>query len=303
MTRIQPHLSVLRLPFLHSRLALVGILGLGLPLIACSESESPSLNSGSSAPATSAPNNKDSSPSKPNETGAQSSGETTTQEDTYPLSELHGACMKDSHCKSGICKFIERPNGDDMATYIGVCAACRDHRYCIENNLGFGCNLDYEAGHFKCGDGTLGNACETNENCAPQLICALLNLGDNDSFTRVCSECAKHTDCPSDGNRNCIARYNPNDQMFNQCLPDKARKMGEICFPCETGDRECDGVCAPAQDPNAGNGLCIGVCGECKSNKDCPEGEICQPPEFHFDNAGSETPHTPSRCVKPGGGI
>lgn len=282
-------------------LALIAVLSLGFG--GCSDNaKNPATDSSATPSATksnaSTPSMKSSAPTSSAAPATSSEKPSSSGEDTQPPGALHDVCLEDRHCESGICKTIKVQKGDQVSTY-GVCAACRDHQHCVDKGLGVSCNMDYEAGHYKCGNGDLGSACETNKQCASHLICALLNLGDNDSFTRVCSECAKHSDCPADGNRNCIARYNPKGEMFNQCLPDKARKMGEVCFPCETGDRECDGVCAVAQDPDAGNGLCIGVCGECKSNKDCPEGEICQPPEFHFDNSATQTPHTPSRCIKP----
>lgn len=231
-----------------------------------------------------------------NSLNQNTTGSTSTAKSPAAKKLLGEPCTADSDCKSQLCKSA-MPNNPNSA---GICSECRSDQDCQNSGVGLGCLFVKRSGFFTCTAGYIGDTCENNGHCEEGLLCALLNLGDNESTEKVCSQCANHLDCPAEDRRNCIARYNPTGMMYNQCLPDGSRQKGEICFPCSTGNRECDGVCAVAHNKNTETeGLCIGVCGDCESDKDCPEGQICIPPLLDFDNLEKDPPHTPSRCAPP----
>lgn len=226
--------------------------------------------------------------------GDKSAPTSSNSTSTVVSKNLGTACLADGECKSSICKAITPGQSGGPK----VCSECREHQSCVSQGLGRGCLFVERTGFYSCSEGYIGDPCETQAHCEAGFMCALLNLGDNESTKKFCSQCETHVDCPQEERRNCIARYNPTGMMYNQCLPDGARQKGEVCFPCATGNRECDGLCVMVSNQDTeSKGLCIGVCGECASDSDCPKGQICKPPILDFKNTESDPPHTPSRCV------
>lgn len=216
--------------------------------------------------------------------------------------ELGEACEKDEDCKSKVCVVEEFEEGGKVEQ-IKLCGACRDDAQCIAEKKGLSCQRSFLTGATECMDGELGAMCQKKEHCAGNLMCALVNMGDNESQERSCSECEKHIDCPVTGKRNCVSRdkTDENGEYYNLCLEDGARQTGEICFPCETGNRECaEGFCVKVElDDGMEDDFCIGVCGSCHTDADCEEGSRCVPPELNFEGEGI-APHKGSKCVKKG---
>lgn len=245
--------------------------------------------------------NQPNMPNMPNKTGPMGNPTGSEQpDDTKPDPTEPGSvalgdeCKEDKDCKSKICRVgVLVEEGKEVKE----CASCRDDAQCIAEKKGFACKVSLKTGLVECVDGKIGSPCDKKEQCTDNLMCALINMGDNKSEERTCSECEKHTDCPAMGNRNCVSRDTAEvPGYFNKCLPDKVRENGEICFPCETGNRECaGGFCVKVDlkdDP-----FCIGVCGHCNSDVDCPKDHRCEAPKLNFEGKGL-TPHTPSKCVK-----
>lgn len=214
-------------------------------------------------------------------------------------------CKTDADCKSNICRSLDTEGNsqDDK-----VCALCRDDAQCISEKKGLACKLSVKTGIVECVDGSLGSPCSKKADCKDPLMCALVNMGDNTSETKTCSECAKHVDCPAEGKRNCVSRDTEDlPGYFNLCLEDGVRKSGEVCFPCETGNRECaEGHCVKVDNNDGvGDGIgdgsednfCIGVCGACSTDADCPDDSRCVAPKLNFEKEGI-APHQPSRCEK-----
>lgn len=223
--------------------------------------------------------------------------------------ELGEHCKEDAACKSGICIVGLDLEGEKDTDEAKTCASCRDDAQCIKEKKGLVCARGHKDGIIKCADGKLGTQCSKNEHCAKGLMCSLINLGENKSWEKTCSECGKHTDCPAEGKRNCVSRDTPDGPgLFNLCLPDKVRKSGEICFPCETGNRECaDGFCVKVKIKDEGiegfDKLCLGVCGACATDADCPADSRCTPPELDYTKDPKKDGvaiHKSSRCVKKG---
>lgn len=218
--------------------------------------------------------------------------------------ELGDDCKEDVHCKSGICKELYYPGEPDSTEpRPKTCAECRDDAQCINEKKGIVCTASIEEGYIRCQDGSLGTPCEKKEHCAGELGCFKVKLGDNESFLKSCSECGSHIDCPTEGNRNCVARDSSEAMAyFNRCLADGTRKTGEACFPCETGDRECaGGFCVKVENEDPEDDFCVGVCGECRVDTDCEEGFRCTPAKLaDFDKDFEIDGHEYSRCIKKG---
>lgn len=227
----------------------------------------------------------------------------TASDSTPPGSvELGEPCKEDKDCKSNICMADSTGAQGEGAGEYKICGSCRDDAQCISEKRGLACRPSVLTGATECVDGKLGSPCEKKEHCSENLMCALVNMGDNKSEERSCSECEKHIDCPETGKRNCVSRDKPseNGEYYNLCLEDGVRQTGEICFPCETGNRECaEGFCVKVELEGAEDGFCIGVCGACHTDADCGNDSRCVPPELNFEGEGI-APHKGSKCVKKG---
>lgn len=190
--------------------------------------------------------------------------------------DLGAMCTTDADCVEGL--FC---NGVPQFGF-AVCSECAGDENCDGGN----CTLTAN-GYFECGDGSVGQMCETDEACGDALFCAeVVNLGGlfNGNF---CSECKDDSQCMNGqlcaptlefmdlmnigGQRNCI---DPNTQPNNQ-----------ICDVDANGDEQCEGFCTAADIMGL---IQIGVCGECESDADCMGNGACMPAMLGFDGvAGS----------------
>lgn len=274
-----------------------------LGLVACNKDKDPNSNTGTQN--TTAPGNGQGTGTGAPKTGGND-GETSGP--PAPGSVMLGdSCKNDVDCESKICIVGFDLEGEEDAAEFKSCAACRDDAQCIAEKKGKVCTRNYQDGIIRCADGALGTVCDKDQQCGDGLMCRLVNLGDNKSWEKTCSECGNHTDCPAEGKRNCVSRETPDGPgLFNRCLEDKVRQSGEICFPCETGNRECaEGFCVKAEVDKGPGGeeFCLGVCGSCATDADCPADSRCTPPELDYTKDPKEAGiaiHKPSRCVKKG---
>lgn len=282
------------------------VVALGIVTISGCSEKAKEPQAGEAAPQ---PNNNPAATTGASSSSAPSQAEDNTQDDQpeepQPGSvELGDDCQADAHCKSGICKELYYPGEPDSTEpRPKTCAECRDDAQCIAEKKGIVCTASMEEGFIRCQDGSLGTPCEKKEHCSGNLGCFKVKLGDNESFMKSCSECGSHSDCPAEGNRNCVARdSSENLAYFNRCLADGARKTGEACFPCETGDRECaGGFCVKVKNEDPEDTFCVGVCGECRADTDCKEGFRCTPAKLaDFEKDFAIDGHEYSRCVKKG---
>lgn len=270
-------------------------LSIGFFLVACGPDKGQNHN----------PETKDQD-TAPGNTGATSkvpgTGDSTGQDAAPGTVKLGEECSKDEDCESKLC-LEEKFSEDADADVVKLCSACRDDAQCVAEKRGLACQYSFASGARKCVDGELGSPCSKKEHCSANLMCALVNMGDNKSDEKTCSECAKHIDCPETGKRNCVSRDLPSEKgrYFNKCLEDGSRQTGEVCFPCETGNRECaEGFCVKVElEEGLDDDYCIGVCGACHTDADCAEDSRCVPPSLNFEGDGI-APHTGSKCVKKG---
>lgn len=253
----------------------------------------------------------DEAPGTDNPTEGSTTGDANDAPEPGSL-QLGEQCQTDAECESSICRTVPPLPGAGYSTPkkqlhelarqldVKICASCRDHDQCVAENKGTSCMFSLTNAVVECVDGKVGSPCEEDKHCANDLMCVPINMGDNESLTKTCSECGEHTDCPTEGKRNCVSRTS-NDQpgFFNLCLEDGVRLSGEICFPCATGNRECaEGFCVKVAHPNEDKAdLCIGVCGSCQTDGDCAADERCEAPVINTKGQGL-SPHTPSQCVK-----
>lgn len=201
-------------------------------------------------------------------------------------------CEKDIDCKSKTCAEVPK-RVDGVPTTELRCSECADDSACTSKIPATYCMFDRKKRANVCADGSSGDSCEKDEQCKSN-ICATVNLGDNESSLKACSTCRTHEDCKDESKPNCISRPEDSWKPFNQCLEDGVRKNGEVCFPCETGDRECEGFCVAVETPGS---FCIGVCGECALDTDCESGYVCEAPRLTPGQGGM---HEASKCVKKG---
>lgn len=211
-----------------------------------------------------------------------------------PTLAIGQECKQASECVSGFCEKVTL-RGRGKAREATVCSECAASSDCPSERPH--CTYDLKAKAKSCGSGDLGQTCNDNAQCGEQVQCAKINLGDNDIPLMTCSECEFHTDCTDESKPLCISLPNADKKRFNQCAAHESRKNGDICFPCETGDDECEGFCVNVNIPK--KNFCVGVCGECRTDADCASGEICSKPELKMGSDGSRA-NVPSKCVAKG---
>lgn len=233
--------------------------------------------------------------------GNEGDVDATSAASQYPEEEIPDgprklgvSCKVNSDCASQLCAEVIIPREEgDLKTM--RCSECSDDTVCKEKDEATYCMVDRKMRANVCADGSDGDSCKSDDQCKSKL-CTKVNLGDNTTTIFACSRCKSHADCDQDSeNPNCISRPEENWKPYNQCLPDGVRKDGEVCFPCESGDRECKGKCVAVETPGD---FCMGVCGECAIDSDCAEGFVCQAPKLLPGESGM---HQGSVCVKKGG--
>ncbi|MEE9386557.1 MAG: hypothetical protein V3V08_24340 [Nannocystaceae bacterium] len=175
------------------------------------------------------------------------------------------ACESDSACAAGLCT---------IAHYgYGRCDACGSDQDCREAGIGLNCTYSRELGVSVCGEGALGESCDSHEGCA-----------DEACTDARCSMCRDSQQCRDSGTgANCTRVFEPIEWIFfHQCLP------GELGERCDEAEACLNGWCASTP---------IGRrCSGCQTTDDCDASadEVC-----HLQHAyppDSETPDYRS-CV------
>lgn len=185
--------------------------------------------------------------------------------DTGPAGLPNGSgCSENADCASQAC-YASVLSGS-------VCGECLTDADCA-----YGCNppslVDPRGQPSECSDGSLGNACETEEACASEAhICAL--FADVPGFITIssCSECA--TDAACVGASVCDMFFDP--VAFRggyECVAQGSDAIGEFC----SSDLACAQQCAIGSI----NGFFeFGVCSECADDTDCAGRQSCTTPEL-----------------------
>jgi hypothetical protein len=193
-----------------------------------------------------------------------------------PPGNLGDMCSTDGDCAEDL--FC---NGVPSLGY-GICSACGGDEDCDGGN----CTLTAN-GYFECGDGSLGQMCETDEACADGTYCAeVVDLGGlvNGNF---CSECKDDSQC--ENGQLCAPMIEFMDIMNiggqRTCVDPKSVPNDQICDHMGNGDEACMGFCSPASLMGL---IEIGVCGECETDADCMGG-TCTPPELGFGGVTGST--------------
>jgi Cys-rich repeat protein len=207
----------------------------------------------------------------PGETSGPSTGS-----DTTPDGPPNGStCQTNDDCASGAC----------YASILGsVCGDCLSDADCE-----FGCTPPYPLDPSRqwavCNDGGLGDSCEDSAACAStDLQCvSFANVAGVLSIS-TCSECATSADCP--GAMVCNEFFNANELLGGfACTNPGSLFDGSFCTVGPVGEAACMSHCSPGNYMGLFN---FGVCSECGSDADCPDGLVCTPPELDLD-AGTAT--------------
>lgn len=209
-------------------------------------------------------------------TGTPDEGTGTTSNDPCDEgAELpdDAACECNEECSSQMCFYVELLGG-----YCSEClgdADCPDGGCSVPNPLqGLGA---------ECNHGELGDGCESDEVCQDPLICAeVIDVSALGLEVKTCSECKVDEDC--EGELYCTPQIdvlNFSGQLA--CVEAGSAENGEACNYEGNGDTVCaSGMCAELDVQGL---LQFGVCGECKTDEDCPDGLPCTPPELDINTA------------------
>lgn len=188
--------------------------------------------------------------------------------DTGGLGNLGDQCMADTDCADDlVC------NG--VVGFGGVCSLCGSDADCRSGNCTF------TGAYFDCGDGSLGQQCESDAVCGDGLFCAeVVNLGGlfNGNF---CSECKVDADC-MDGQL-CAPQLEFMDIMNvagqRACIDPKTAPDNQLCDANGSGDEQCENFCTTADIMGL---IEVGVCGQCETDMDCAMG-ACTPAMVGLD--------------------
>ena len=137
-----------------------------------------------------------------------------------------------------------------------------------------GADPEYERGAV-CNRGERGAGCQTDAACQTGLTCELVfDSMVLETVYRGCSECSSDGDCgPGEV---CGLEMSPFEAQrgLRLCQPQGSVLNGGSCTSLDTdGDLACaSGRCGPAF---AGVLFTLEVCGDCRVDADCPEGQTC----------------------------
>lgn len=190
---------------------------------------------------------------------------------------LGDMCQTDAECAEDL--FC---NG--IPGFGGICSECASDADCPD---GGNCTIT-QNGWFACGDGGLGQMCESDESCAGDLYCAeVVDLGGffNGNF---CSTCAEDAHC--ENGQLCAPQIEFMDIMNiggqRACIDPNTAPDGSLCDHDGTGDEQCAGFCTEADLMGF---ITLGVCGECESDMDCPDMGTCVPAMVGLNGFGGST--------------
>ncbi len=189
------------------------------------------------------------------------------------------ACNSDGECQSGNCFEITLPV-DGLPP--GVCSACDADADCVSAGTGISCTLDGQTLTANCTDGGVGDFCQSQAACQPELKCTVLVPGAEKLLPMSCSECDSDADC-ANGLR-CIPKVDVVQYSGNKYCAGPGSVSNDGLCALTDGDALClSGHCT---ELDLGGLLKVGVCGECSVDADCP-GTTCAPPKFDSGFIGS----------------
>jgi hypothetical protein len=166
-------------------------------------------------------------------------------------------CKQAQECESGEC--WEFPGGG-----FAICSECTLDADCMRNGGPGTCGFSTSPWAV-CTDGSLGMWCQGDDGCAAGLLCASPFPG---SPLTQCGECNVTDDCTPDllcapllaGGTACVAPGTvANDEFCT--APDDG-----LCLSTHCTEAEYEGM------PSS-----LFLCGECSSDGDCLEGQVCMP--------------------------
>ncbi|MFV8753763.1 hypothetical protein ACNOYE_24735 [Nannocystaceae bacterium ST9] len=217
---------------------------------------------GDTSDASEASSSSDSTSSDSTSSDSTSSDSTSSEDDsgfvpldtdsTGGLGDPGQACASTSDCAEGL--FCTQIQALGM-----VCSECTSDADCGGDN----CTLSNE-GYLECGDGSLGQSCETDEVCAEGLSCAQVFASS------ACSECKDDGECVE--GQLCAPLLDLDHGFAHRtCIEPNTHPDDQFCDPSGAGDQQCEGFCTQV--------FGIGLCGECETDADCQDG-TCTPAEF-----------------------
>lgn len=177
-------------------------------------------------------------------------------------------CSLDEECESGHCYTLNILGG--------VCGQCSDDSDCA----GGGCTpanpIMSPPTPSSCNDGSYGDACESEDVCADELVCTTVFEVPGIIIASTCGECGSDADCAP--GLLCAPDIAINALTgVNRCVTPGTLANGQSCAFAATGDESCaSGHCAIADVMGL---LQIGVCSECEVDGQCGPDTLCQPPQ------------------------
>lgn len=193
--------------------------------------------------------------------------------DTGAPGNLGDMCQTDADCAEDL--FC---NG--IPGFGGICSECGSDADCDGGNCTISAN-----GWFECGDGSLGQMCETDMACAGDLHCAdLIDLGGLFP-TSFCSECADDSHCAM--GQLCAPQVDLMNIMGlsgqRVCIDPGTLGQDSLCDHTGSGDEQCEGFCTSADIMGIFE---IGLCGECETDGDCMGNATCMPAVIDLMSGG-----------------
>ena len=180
---------------------------------------------------------------------------------------LGGQCSSSGQCASGSCW---------TGPMLGVCSECETDIDCQDGGAGT-CAFDFDLMYAVCTDGGLGAMCESDDACAPGLVCAQAIDTGGLIAGNFCSACADDSAC--EAGQLCSPVYLRGEiGGWLDCVDEGSVPNGQGC-PVE-GQVGDDAACASGHCgvANAGGlGIYVGVCGECTTAADCGGGQCSGP--------------------------
>jgi hypothetical protein len=181
-------------------------------------------------------------------------------------------CSTNAECESGMCFHV--------SILGGICGECLVDDDCPEGGCSIPNPLSDPPQGATCNEGEQGGGCMSDDVCVDELTCEVI-LDIPGIFTAsTCSQCETDGDC--DGEQLCSPAYDiPNLSGARVCVDPESVPNGEGCDHTGSGDEACtSGFC---HEYDVMGFLVLGVCGECKVDADCPEGQECHDPDVDLD--------------------
>lgn len=157
----------------------------------------------------------------------------------------------------------------------GLCSECESDTDCVNAGTGTSCSLGLDGA--TCKAGAYGDQCMSQAACMDGLLCGpVIQVPLPGLLPDTCGECMKSADCEA----GVICTPEFDIAAFTgakKCAEPGSVQNGELC---PVGEGDADDVCASGHcgEVTFMAILTVGVCGECKSDDDCPGG-TCIPGE------------------------